>query len=117
MKKVCLQFMGMGIKQKCQAKVVVCDLRGCMVAKGVTKNGIFCFTAKEKSFYKIKYSINGLVNNKTIYINNNNYYPLMYQGMFVNQTNRSKAITFLLTDSFYHNLPINKGEMVLWQNK
>ena len=109
MRKIVIQFMGMGVCDKCQAKVTVFDLNGCKVTSGYTKCGRFVFCGKDRVFYKIKYTINGITNFKTIYANSN-YYPIMYQGII-----SSRPIAFLLTDDYYANLPIKKGEMMLWQ--
>ena len=108
MRKITIKFMGMG---RCQAKVDIYDLKGCKIASGFTKYGVFNFCGKDKAFYKIVFTINGITNCKTIYANSN-YYPIMYQGTIF-----SRNVTFLLTDQSYANLPINKGEMILWQKQ
>ncbi len=113
MKKIMIKFMGMGLCSKCQAQVSIYDMKGCLIAKGCSNKGEFCFCAKEGNCYKVCYSINGLINCKTIYVNNSwNVYPILYQ-VVVN--NRQLPITFLLTDQSYANLPISKGVMMLWQ--
>ena len=114
MKKIIIKFMGMGLCPRCQALVTVYDMKGCLAAKGCTKRGEYCFKAHEKSFYRVCYDINRLVSCKTIYVNNSwNRYPFFYQGVIDNQA--PQTITFLLTDQSYANLPISKGEMMLWQ--
>ncbi|MBR4231325.1 MAG: hypothetical protein IKR74_04140 [Bacilli bacterium] len=109
MRKITIKFMGMGACPKCQAKVTIYNLNGQKIASGYTKCGIFVFCGKDKDFYKIVFTINGITNCRTIYANSN-YYPIMYQSIIF-----SRRVTFLLTDQFYANLPINKGEMILWQ--
>ena len=111
MKKIVIKFMGMSPCKKCQAKVTICDLKGCVLANGYTNNGAFCFYGKLKNFYKVWFNINGIRNCKTIYINGDTCYPIYYQSIIASQ----RTITFLLTDQSYANLPIDKGELIVWQ--
>ena len=78
--------------------------------------GKISFCAKERNFYCLKADINGQIIRKTFYVNRyQNVYDIIYRGYVTNPSPLQRTITFLLTDRSYDNLPISKGEMILWQ--
>ena len=118
MKYVTLRFIGVGYNNLYQAKVIVYDNKGCLVASGTTYNGTITFCLREKYFYNVVATFCNEKINKYFYINNNNNYIFVFNHAYMKQNMPSqRIITFLLNDANYANLPIEKGEIILWQKQ
>ena len=108
MKKITLNFIGLGYNEHNQANVKIYDKDNLIVNRKTYNNKLnVCF--KTNKVYKlIAKSCRGIIY-ACFYVNESNN---CYTFTFCNcSTNRPRIITFLLTDSNYRNLPIEKGEI------
>lgn len=70
--------------------------------------GNFYFKYIKKDFYKIEINYSNTKINRTIYVKDNN------QTFYLNeQVNNIKKISLY---DYYYDMPINKGELILWHN-
>ena len=113
MKKINIRFVGTGYNNYYQAKVKIYDNCNKLVYKGCTYNGRISVCLKENSCYKLEASLNSQVINSKIFINNCtcNYEFIFYNCCLNN--NVSNDIAFLLTDYYYSDLPIERGNLIL----
>lgn len=103
-----LRFIGTGYNNYYQAHIKIFN-NDELIYEGITYNGRINICLKEELIYKIEAY---LFNKETyyIYINKNNIYTLILNHALY------KTITILLVD-YYYNLPIEKGEIFLWQRQ
>lgn len=114
LKKIKLKFAGLGYQNYCQAEVSLYDKSGCCVGCGTTYNGNISFYVKEKYLYKVVANSCGEMINSCFYVSDCNTYFFAFSRAYVcNIESRNRRITFLLTDSNYLNLPIEKGEIIV----
>ena len=114
-KKVILKFIGTGIGKYYQAYVEIYNKQGDIVFFGKTYNGIVELYLENKSVYKIVALLRGRIIRNVFYVND---YDEKYVFWFKNIIrNNGRTITFFLKDANYNNLPIEKGEMFLWQKQ
>ena len=113
MKQVYLKFIGTGYKSNYQADVVITD-NNKVVCKSKTYNGLLKVSLCLNKVYLIKASCLGYTIKAIVIINDNDTYYFVFPYSYINN---SKVFTFLLTDQNYKNLPIEKGELLLWPNK
>ncbi len=106
MKKVIFKFIGLGFNNFHQAYIKVYDNNKNILYDTKTYNGKAMLCLKENESYLLIARVKNKVLKKVIFINK--------------KTNRfifsfyNRIITFLLRDEYY-NLPIKKGELILWQ--
>lgn len=81
-----------------------------LVFEGVTCNNKIELCLEECKAYRLEAISNNIKLVTSFYVNCNN----IYRFSFINNDNN--PITFLLTD-YYYNLPIERGELLLWQNQ
>ena len=105
-------FNGTGIGDYLQAKVEVYDLLNNKVYEGITKNGRLKLKIRNRKFYSIRATLLKETIKQTIYVNNCNKFIFTFRRATINI---NRTTTFILTDSNYRNLPIAKGEILLWQ--
>ena len=72
-----------------------------------TYNGYIDLVLEKNTIYKLIACFHGQRICRVIYVNSN-----LYVFSFI----RNRTITFTLRD-YYYNLPIERGTIVLWQNK
>ena len=108
-KNVIIRFLGPGVNDTYQAYVNVYDEYNNLIFKGYTYNSILEINLCFNKIYKIEAIFLNERIQKNIYINNNIYVIPFSTGF-----NISKS-SFLLTDYYYDNLPIERGEIILWQ--
>lgn len=112
MKKIIIRFLGLGYNEFYQANIKIYDLDNNLIYKGTTYNGKTKLCLKENHAYKlIAKSLNETIHT-CFYVSNINEYLFIFNWAKYNQNRR---VTFLLTDYYYNNLPIEKGELFLWQ--
>lgn len=108
--KVKLKFNGLGINNKNQANILIYDNFGNLIYNGQTYNGILNICLNENCVYHL--IANSCSDKIDTYFYVNNYeYIFNFKRSLIKQNN---SITLLLTD-YYYNLPIEKGELILWQ--
>ena len=113
MRKINLRFVGTGYNNYYQAEVKIFDKCNKLVYRGYTYNGRVTVCLKDNCFYKIKATLNNQIINTKIFVNNCicNYEFIFYNCCLNN--NIDNEVTFLLTDYYYSNLPIERGNLIL----
>lgn len=116
MKEVILKFVGVGYYNYNQANILIYDSYNNLICEKNTYNGRLKVCLKANAIYKIKAkTIYGEVNT-SFYVNNNlNTYVFAFNYSHTRTCKKLISITFTLTDAYYDNLPIKKGEIYLWQ--
>lgn len=117
MKNVCLIFIGTGYKSCFQSKIKIYDLCNNLIYKGYTYNGVLLTKLCEKKIYKI---VATLENKETIFVfrvDKRRSYYFVFNRILMERSILLKNKTFSLTDVYYKNLPIERGELILWQNQ
>ena len=110
MKTVKIHFLDAGIGIF-DYDIIVSDNQGNIYFDGKTKNGKVCFCAPSNTFLNIMVcSFRGRLY-KGIYLGCNN----LDVALFYDKRKR-KPVNFTLTDKYYKNLQIMKGELFLWTN-
>ena len=110
-KEICLKFRGLGYGNNYQAMVKVYDIVGNLITQGFTYDGMISFTLCENQEYKISAMFMGKIINKNFYVSN--LYDC-YIFAFPHAIVMPKTVNFLLTDYYYDNLPIERGNILLW---
>lgn len=106
MKDILLKFYGLGYKNYNQAKVKIYDNNN-LVFDGMTYNSELSLYLEKYKVYRIIAEANGLLLATSFYVGEQKIYLFSF--------NIIKTITFILTDSNYQNLRIERGELLLWQ--
>ena len=113
MKKIKIKFFGLGYNDLYQADVFVYDDKGNLIYNGKTYNSKIVLELKCNRVYKLVAIYCNDVISVPFYVLNDCEYNFLFNRAQINLNNDS--ITFLLTDYYYNNLPIERGEMILWQ--
>lgn len=114
MKKIILKFLGLGYNDVFQAKVKIYNDKKQCIKSGKTYNGKISVFLEENQVYTLVAISKNEVINKRFYIDKNQYtYCFYFPRSIVNNNN---IITFRLTDFYYKDLPIEKGEMIFGKN-
>ena len=116
MNKYNLIFPGLGYANHFQADVKIFDECMRLICRGRTYNGRISACLKKNRIYYVCASACSTNINKSIYTTNNTNIYIPFPNS-IYQNNRTSNITFLLNDYHYDNLPIEKGRLILWQNK
>lgn len=114
-KKLKLNFIGTGLKDKYQALVYIYDAYGNLVYKKKTYDGVLTLHLRKNHVYKLVATSCGDTIYSSFYTNKSKYCFVFNRSIL--RVNNARTITFLLTDFYYKNLPIEKGEMYLWQRQ
>ena len=111
MKKIKLIFKGLGLKNKNQAYIKIFNSNCNLVYEGHTYNGQLDIRL-DNNVYRLVANYNGNIIIVPFYVSSNtNNYIFSFNNYNLN----SRDITFQLTDFYYTNLPIERGDIVLWQ--
>ena len=102
-------FIGTGYKDIYQAYIKIYDINNNLITECYTYNGCINICLNKNSYYKIIARLDNDILNGVIYTN-----QTLYKFIF-NRSYISNITTFILTDYNYYNLPIEKGELILWQ--
>ena len=110
MRNINLNFIGIG-NIEVFVKIYNSDN---LIYQGKTNSGRLSLFLKKNKTYKIKAMFLSYYLDTVFYVNNyKNDYNFIFGNILYN-TPSSRDITFLLTDYYYDNLKIEKGEMILW---
>ena len=104
-----LKFIGTGYNDKNQATVKIYN-NNKKIFEGTTYNGIIKIDLKENELYKIKATFLNETIKTNLYITKKCKYTFIFTHAIYNP----RTITISLVD-LYYNLPIEKGEIILWQ--
>ena len=105
--KTILKFIGTGINDNYQVNLEIYDKKKKIISSK-TYNGEICLLLEKNKIYKMKYSFL----NRKKYIN---FYTNSNKFIFnLNNNILNRTITLSLKD-YYYNIPIEKGEIILWQ--
>ena len=105
-----LKFLGLGINNNLQSLVKIYH-KNKKIYEGLTYNGEIYVNLKFNEVYEIEAIFFNEKISTYIYNNRCEYVFAFDHNILIERT-----ITFLLKDYFY-NLPIEKGELILWQNQ
>ncbi len=114
MKRIKIIFSGVGCSSRYQVFVKIYDVNNILVFSGYTHKGFIIAELEVGEVYSI---IATSYNDKlsgSFYLSKNKdkYYFVLPSSIHEDNLN---TITFLLTDYNYDNLPIERGELILWQ--
>lgn len=110
MKEIKLKFIGLGYSNFYQAGVKIYN-NNILVYKGKTYNNELIICLNVNTLYKLVAISMDEVVETYFYVSSDYEYVFAFNRGTYKANNRS--ITFLLTD-YYYNLPIERGEMILW---
>ena len=111
---ITLKFLGLGYNNINQADVFIYDCCNNLVCNKKTYNNKLNICLDKNKVYKIVAKSLGDTIESVIYTGKNNNYCFRFSRSIIDIVNED-SITFLLTDYYYDNLPIERGEMILWQ--
>ena len=112
MKKIKLKFYGLGYKNYNQAYIYIYD-EDRLIFENATYNNEIEIYLQECKAYKLLAISNGKKLITSFFVDDKSH---KYIFSF-DTTNSENIITFLLTDFYYENLPIERGELLLWQKQ
>ena len=107
MKKIGFCLKGLGYEDQYQADIYLKE-KDSLHFVGRTYHGKIELCLEEDSVYTIIAITKREMIKRVFYVN-----PCQNQISFCFPRNRKRRITFQLTDAFYKNLPIEKGEIIL----
>ena len=112
MKKVKLIFKNVELKKNNQVYVKIYDNRCNLVYEGYTFDGEIDISLRKDRAYNMiaKFYNNSIV---TVFYVGNGFNKYIFNFNYINNENNN--VTFLLTDFYYTNLPIERGDIILWQ--
>ena len=113
--KVVLKFIGTGIEDNYQACVKIYDTYGNLLYNQKTYNGELVLYLEKGQVYKVSASCYGEFLKKVFYVNEDNKKYVFYFNRSLQNIPLLRTITFFWNDANYENLPIEKGEIILWK--
>ena len=115
MKRINLYFLGLGYYCINQANVCIYDKSGRLVRNLKSYNGKVSTCLCEGCYYLVAKSKCETIN-KVLDVNClNDNYTFIFRSAYMDINPR--LATFILTDRNYDNLPIEKGNLILWQRQ
>ena len=105
-----LKFYGLGINDNYQANVSIYE-DGMLIYDGQTYNGELIICLNSNVRYRIIATSYGDIIDTYFSLTGKDVYYFFFNRSFIN---KNQSITFILRDYFY-NLPIERGELILWQ--
>lgn len=109
MKQIKLIFIGLGYNSINQAYIRIYDSNNNLVFNGITYNNELSLCLKKCNVYRLIAITSSIKLVTSFYVNSNYKYIFNLNGI------NNNPITFKLTDFNYKNLPIERGELLLWQ--
>ena len=107
--KIKLKFFGLGINNNYQANILIYNNLGELIYNGQTYNGYIYLYLNKGCLYRLVASTCDDKIDTYFYV-----YNYEYVFYFKRSLLKNNSITLLLTD-YYYNMPIEKGELILWQ--
>ncbi len=112
MKKIIIKFYGLGYNNVNQANVSIYNSNRNLIFEGNTFNNEIELCLKENEIYILNATSSIGSITRVFYVKNDLY---LYYSFVELLPIINPPITFLLTDYYYDNLPIERGELLLWQ--
>ena len=112
-----INFYGLGYNNINQAFVTIYDEYNNVVFEGKTHNNHILVNLCRNNVYKLIACSLGEEINTYFYVNSDNYCFRFNYNMIDTNNKESNLVTFILTDYFYDNLKIERGEIILWQSQ
>ena len=110
MKKIKIRFYGLGYDNKHQAYIKIYDVSNNLIYVGQTYNGQIDVLLNKYSLYHLIAEICNDIIDIYFYTNQEEYTFYFNRGVI-----KFRTITFLLTDYYYNNLKIERGDLIIWQ--
>ena len=110
MKRIKLEFLGLGYNNYNQACIDIYDCNNNLIFEGITFNNEIVLCLYDCNVYKLVALSNNTRLVTSFFVNNTSKYIF---DLSIN----NNPITFKLKDSYYENLPIERGELLLWQKQ
>ena len=95
-----------------QVDVAIYDENDGLIYSGQTSYGYVDMALKPKRVYKLIATMPYDKLTTYFYVDKNKTYCFMFPSLYMSNSNN---VTLFLTDYFYPNLPIERGEIILWQ--
>lgn len=108
-----IKFLNVGYNNNYQVYVKIYDEFNNIIFNDWTYNGEINLYLNNNKIYKIEANFLNERIKQYFYTNKRNYI-FLFKHSFL--SNRIRTITFSLKD-YYYNLPIMKGEIILWKNQ
>lgn len=115
--KITLNFIGTGINDEYQACIHIYDKNKKLLYHKKTYNGKIAVCLKENETYRLIATSYNEKLDKIFYIDKKTKSITFIFKRSIYIPPKLRTIIFLLTDANYSNLPIEKGEMILWQKQ
>lgn len=117
MKNIKIRFLGVGYNEYCQPFVCVYDECNNLIYEGCAYNACISIDACVGSLYRVVAKTNNSRIFGAFYVNcRENLYTLAFPNAFYEaEEEEEEIVTFRLTDYYYESLPIERGEILLWQ--
>ena len=114
-----LIFLGLGYNNINQANIKIYDNNCLLINKRTYNNRItVCLKAGKKYLLVANSSTGEIIKNLVVIPNISKYYYAFNNAYYMGSVSPTgEVITFLLVDNNYANLPIEKGEMMVWQRQ
>lgn len=108
-----IRVLGLGYKDIYQAYIeVYCNNQ--LIDEKETNNGQIKVCLKNGNVYELKITINNILYKRNVYVTDDiDIYDIILFSNYINNI-ITRNITFLLTDLNYENLPIERGNLILW---
>ena len=107
-----LRFIGAGYNNTYQVKIKIYHNNE-LIFEGITYNGKIEVDLREKNIYIIEATMINERIKTYLYVTKRCIYTFVFPHVLYNNT---RTITISLVD-LYYNLPIERGEIFLWQNQ
>ena len=112
MKKIKLRWNGLGWKNQFQADVFLYDEKGCLLFQGRTISGECYIWIQPEKVYKVLSISEGEFFQKVFYVDKCKSVYTFSFSQSIYQKESTHLYTFHLTDFYYPDLPIEKGEII-----
>ena len=106
--KIRIKFLGIC----CNVNILLYDIDDNLIYSGQTSCGYLDVFLKPYQVYKLVSTISCDSLNNSFYVDDRRIYYFMFPSLKINNSN---SVTFYLTDYFYPGMPIERGEIILWQ--
>ena len=115
LREIKIIILGTGINDSYQACITIYDSCGNIVYEGLTYNGYTCVRLNTCCGYCMIIKGCGFIKREVFFVDAHT--PCYSFNSIKPEEQEISNVTFQLTDFNYSNLPIMKGEIILWQKQ